>query len=48
MSGRGAVIVFGHGIFSTGEDTFRPAFELLQTVEEACRREYFKKIRALI
>jgi len=48
MSGSGAVIVFGHGIFSTGEDSFRPAFELLQTVEEACRREYFKKIRALI
>lgn len=48
MSGSGAVIVFGHGIFSTGEDRFRPAFELLQTVEDACRREYFKKIQALI
>ncbi len=48
MSGSGAVIVFGHGIFSAGEDSFKPAFELLQTVEDACRREYFKKIRALI
>jgi len=48
MSGSGAVIVFGHGIFSTGEDNFSPAFELIQTVEDACRREYFKKIQALI
>ncbi len=48
MSVSGAVIVFGHGIFSAGEDRFGPAFALLQTVEDACRREYFKKIRALI
>jgi ribulose-5-phosphate 4-epimerase/fuculose-1-phosphate aldolase len=43
-----AVIVFGHGIFSADKDSFRPAFELLQNVEETCRTEYFKKIRALI
>lgn len=43
-----AVIVYGHGIFSSAEDTFRPAFELLQAVEETCRKEYFTKIQALI
>ncbi len=43
-----AVIVYGHGIFATDKDSFRPAFELLQTVEDACRREYFTKIQALI
>ena len=48
MSGSGAVIVFGHGIFSAGENSFSPAFELLLSVEDACRREYFKKIQALI
>jgi len=48
MAGNRAVMVFGHGIFSVGEDSFRPAFELLQGVEETCMREYFKKIQALI
>jgi ribulose-5-phosphate 4-epimerase/fuculose-1-phosphate aldolase len=43
-----AVIVYGHGIFSSAEDTFRPAFELLQAVEETCRKKYFTKIQALI
>ena len=43
-----AVIVYGHGIFSAGEDSFRPAFEHLQAVEETSRKQYFTKIRALI
>jgi ribulose-5-phosphate 4-epimerase/fuculose-1-phosphate aldolase len=48
IKGKGAVIVFGHGIFSAGHDAFRPAFELMQDVEKSCMSEYFKKIQALI
>ncbi len=48
MADSPAVIVFGHGIFSAGNDAFRPAFELLQAVEDTCRKEYFKKIQGLI
>jgi hypothetical protein len=48
MKGKGAAIVFGHGIFSAGHDTFRPAFELMQDVEKSCMSEYFNKIQALI
>ena len=48
LKGKGAAIVFGHGIFSAGHDSFRPAFELIQDVEKSCMSEYFKKIQALI
>ena len=48
MGKKGAVIVFGHGIFSASRDSFGPAFRLIQEVEEDCRREYFNKIQALI
>jgi ribulose-5-phosphate 4-epimerase/fuculose-1-phosphate aldolase len=48
MTEKGAVIVFGHGIFSAGHDSFRPAFELMRDVEKSCMSEYFKKIQALI
>jgi ribulose-5-phosphate 4-epimerase/fuculose-1-phosphate aldolase len=43
-----AVIVFGHGIFTADTDSFRPAFELMQSVEKRCMQEYFKKIQGLI
>jgi len=43
-----AVLVFGHGIFSASGDSFGPAFELLRSAEATCRKEYFKKIQALI
>ncbi|NJD56807.1 MAG: rRNA adenine dimethylase [Nitrospirae bacterium] len=43
-----AVLVFGHGIFSASGDNFSPAFDLLRSAEETCRKEYFKKIQALI
>jgi len=48
MAGSPAVIVFGHGIFSVSDDTFGPAFELMQATEDACMQEYFKKIQGLI
>jgi len=43
-----AVIVFGHGIFSASDNTFRPALELMQVSEDTCMQEYFKKIQGLI
>ncbi|MBI5075050.1 MAG: class II aldolase/adducin family protein [Nitrospirae bacterium] len=48
MGNSRAVIVFGHGIFSVSDDTFRPAFELMQSTEYSCMKEYFKKIQGLI
>ncbi len=48
MAGSPAVIVFGHGIFSVSDNTFRPAFELMQSTEYSCMQEYFKKIQGLI
>jgi ribulose-5-phosphate 4-epimerase/fuculose-1-phosphate aldolase len=48
MTGSGAVIVYGHGIFCVSQDSFRPAFELMQSLEETCMNEYFTKIQGLI
>jgi ribulose-5-phosphate 4-epimerase/fuculose-1-phosphate aldolase len=48
MESNQAVIVFGHGIFSAGDISFRPAFVLMQAIEETCMREYFTKIQGLI
>jgi ribulose-5-phosphate 4-epimerase/fuculose-1-phosphate aldolase len=48
MGSNQAVIVFGHGIFSADDISFRPAFALMQAIEETCMREYFTKIQGLI
>ncbi len=48
MAGSPAVIVFGHGIFSASDDSFKSALELMQTAESTCMEEYFKKIQGLI
>ncbi len=48
MAGNAATVVFGHGVFAADETAFRPALELLQSVEERAMREYFKKIHGLI
>jgi ribulose-5-phosphate 4-epimerase/fuculose-1-phosphate aldolase len=48
MAKNRAVVVFGHGIFSAGIDSFGPAFELMQSVEKSFILEYFNKIRGLI
>lgn len=48
MADSPAVIVFGHGIFSASAHAFRPAFELMQSAENTCMQEYFKKIQGLI
>ena len=44
--GMGA-IVYGHGVFTSGSDTFRGPFEMLAGIEEKCRGAYFKVINDL-
>lgn len=39
----GAAIVYGHGVFSTGMNDFREAFQGLVDVENWCRTEYFRR-----
>ena len=39
----GTAIVYGHGVFSTGMNDFRAAFQSLVDVENWCRLEYFRR-----
>jgi len=43
MSGRGA-IVFGHGLFTTGEEDFTDAFEALIDIERTCFTKYIESL----
>ena len=43
IAGTGRAIVYGHGVFSTGMDDFREAFQSLVEVEVWCRNEYFRR-----
>jgi ribulose-5-phosphate 4-epimerase/fuculose-1-phosphate aldolase len=45
--GRRGAIVYGHGLFTTGEQDFRDAFATLLEVERHCREEYFRRVGAL-
>ncbi|WP_027175505.1 class II aldolase/adducin family protein [Desulfovibrio aminophilus] len=40
-------IVLGHGLFATGRTDFNEAFALLADTENACREEYFRRVRDL-
>ena len=39
------VIVYGHGVFTTGEKDFNRPFQNLVQIENNCRTEYFDRIR---
>ncbi|MFZ4855727.1 MAG: class II aldolase/adducin family protein [Desulfuromonadaceae bacterium] len=39
----GTAIVYGHGVFSTGTNDFREAFQSLVDVENWCRSEFFRR-----
>lgn len=39
----GAAIVYGHGVFTIGENGFEQAFSRLVNVENICRTEYFRR-----
>ncbi len=48
MKAGGGVIVYGHGVFTSGRDDFRRPFSLLREIEEASRREYFRTVERLL
>lgn len=48
MAGHRAVIVYGHGVFTSGRDDFRDPFGRLVSTEEACRYGYFRLIKAAL
>jgi len=41
------VIVWGHGLFTTGTFDFNEAFRNMLEIEEMCRNQYFEQIRAI-
>jgi ribulose-5-phosphate 4-epimerase/fuculose-1-phosphate aldolase len=45
LQGQEGVIVYGHGVFTAGEGDFNGAFARLFAIEQACRQEYFRRIR---
>lgn len=45
--GRGA-IVYGHGVFTAGAQDFREPFERLCAIEQTCRDEYGRRVRAAL
>jgi len=44
MRGRRGVIVYGHGVFTTGREDFNEAFRSLVEIERMCREEYFRRL----
>jgi ribulose-5-phosphate 4-epimerase/fuculose-1-phosphate aldolase len=36
------VIVYGHGLFTTGKEDFNEAFTDMLTIENKCQEKYFK------
>lgn len=40
----GGVIVYGHGVFTSGKEDFSGALALLLDIEGICKEEYFRKI----
>jgi len=46
IKGRPGVIVYGHGLFTTGQRDFNQPFENLFKIENHCREEYFNRVRS--
>ncbi|ACH40335.1 aldolase domain protein [Citrifermentans bemidjiense Bem] len=42
----GSAIVYGHGVFTLGRDGFGEAFRTMVEVENFCREEYFRLLKA--
>ena len=47
LVGNPGAIVYGHGLFTTGQEDFNEAFTSMMEIEEACRRQYFEKVATL-
>jgi len=48
MEKNSGVMVYGHGVFATGADDFNEAFSCMLDIENACRKEYFKRIEEAV
>jgi len=46
IKGRPGVIVYGHGLFTTGQRDFNQPFGNLIKIENHCREEYFNRVRS--
>lgn len=44
MPGKRGVIVYGHGVFTTGKEDFNEAFQKLMDIEKMCMQEYLKRV----
>ncbi len=42
-----SVVVWGHGLFTVGEDDFNTPFQNLLNIENMCREEYFSRIQQM-
>jgi ribulose-5-phosphate 4-epimerase/fuculose-1-phosphate aldolase len=47
LAGKG-VIVYGHGVFTGGDETFRVPFDMLTDIEDKCRTVYFRTVNELL
>lgn len=47
IGGPGKAIVYGHGVFTLGQQGFAEAFQSLVAVENWCRAEYFRRLDAI-
>jgi ribulose-5-phosphate 4-epimerase/fuculose-1-phosphate aldolase len=45
MKGPRGAIVYGHGLFTTGQDDYREAFESMVDIEKMCQNEFWKRIQ---
>jgi ribulose-5-phosphate 4-epimerase/fuculose-1-phosphate aldolase len=48
MKHSGGTIVYGHGVFTAGNDDFQGPFDMLTEIEDKCRREYFRTVELLL
>ncbi len=45
MKNHDAVIVYGHGVFTAGQDNFRKTFDILKNTEQMCIDEYLRLVQ---
>ncbi len=45
MADAPGVIVYGHGLFTIGNEDFNTPFKRLLTIENRCREEYFQRVK---
>jgi ribulose-5-phosphate 4-epimerase/fuculose-1-phosphate aldolase len=48
MKQSGGAIVYGHGVFTAGNNAFQGPFDMLMEIEDKCRKEYFRTVELLL